>query len=312
MKRLIWLMLLVAGVLLVASILFSVHETQYAVVTRFGSPRRIIRQPGLYVKWPYPVDRAVYFDKRLLVCDLPRPEELPKEFLTQDKKNVEVASYVAWRIKDPGRFLETIVTREHGEALLGDMIISELGKVLGTFDLKSLLSTEPGEMKLAEIMERIRSECGRALDRAEYGAAVEIVDFRIKRLNFPEQNRNSVFERMRAERKRMATRYRSEGEQEATTIRAQADQKSTEILAAAYRQSQEIQGQADAEAARIYAQAYSQDPEFYEFLRTLESYEKSLKEGTTIFLPADSPYLKWLRTAAEAGPPQGPATEPRR
>lgn len=296
MKRIIWLVIVVPGVLLVGSILFSVHETQFAVVTRFGDPRRVIRTPGLYAKWPFPVDRAVYLDKRLLVCDLPRPEDSPKEFLTQDKKNVELSSYVAWRIKDPGRFLETIVTRERGEALLGDMVISELGKVLGTFELKGLLSTEPGETKLAEIMEEIRGSCALALAREEYGAAVEIVDFRIKRVNFPEQNRNSVFERMRAERKRIATRYRSEGEKEATAIRAQADQKSMEILAEAYRQSQEIRGRADAEAAGIYAQAYSQDPEFYEFLRTLESYEKSLKEGTTIFLPADSPYLKWLRS----------------
>ena len=134
-----------------------------------------------------------------------------------------------------------------------------------------------------------------------------MVDFRIKRINFPEQNRNSVFQRMRAERKRIATRYRSEGEEQATKIRAAADQQRTEILADAYRQAQEIQGRADAEATRIYADAYGQDPEFYEFLRTLESYAKSLTQRTTLVLPADAPYLNLLFKARTA-PPAGSAS----
>lgn len=302
MKRLAWIVVLALVALAVWSSLFTVDEAQFAVVTRFGDPRRTIREPGLYVKWPSPIDYAWYFDKRLLVCDMPRPEEPPKEFLTLDKKNVEVASYTAWRIKDPRRFLETIGTRRDAEAILNDIVISELGKTLARYELKGLLSIEPDDMKLPKIMDDIRQVVAAELAAEQYGAAVEIVDFRIKRLNFPDQNRNSVFERMRAERKRIATRYRSEGEKEAAAIRAEADRRSTEIMAQAYRQSQEIQGQADAEAARIYAAAYGQDPEFYEFLRTLESYEKSLKGDTTIFMPADSPYLKWLRPDAPVSP----------
>jgi membrane protease subunit HflC len=306
-KRVVSFIFLAVVLLAIWSSWFAVHETQFAVVTRFGNPYRVIRESGLHAKWPAPVDKVVYLDRRLLVCDLPRPEEPAKEFLTLDKKNVEVAAYAAWRIKDPKRFLETIGTRKDAEALLSDVVISELGKVLASYDLKGLLSTDPNEMKLPEVMQRIRQTCAAELAKEDYGATVEIVDFRIKRLNFPEQNRNSVFERMRAERKSIATRYRSEGEKEATAIRAQADQKGTEILARAYREGQEIEGQADAEAARIYAEAYGQDTEFYEFLRTLESYEKSLKEGTTIFLPANSPYLKWLRAQTADSPGREPA-----
>ena len=301
MKPFVWILILGLIVLAVWSVLFAVDETEYVIVTRFGDPHRTILEPGLRVKWPYPIDSVICFDKRLLVSDMPRPDEPAKEFLTEDKKNIEVASYLCWRIKDPKVFLERIGTRrEDAEARLGDIVISELGTVLGQYQLADLLSTEPDKMKLPRIMKEIRDTCSTLVeDKDRYDYGVEIIDFQIKRVNFPRQNRASVFERMRAERKRMATQYRSEGDKEATIIRAEANKKSTEILADAYRQAQEIQGKADAEATRIYAQAYGQDTEFYEFLRTLESYENSLKQGTTVFLPTDSPYLKWLQ--ADAG-----------
>ncbi len=293
MKKLYLLIPLALVVLIAWSVFFTVDETQYAIVTRFGDPYKTIKEPGLNVKWPYPIDSVVYFDKRVLVTDMPRPEEPLKEYLTRDKKNIEVTSYTCWRIVDPNLFLESTGTRrEAAEANLDDIVISELGKVLGNNDLSQIVSTNPDEMRMPEIMADIRDACGSAA-RERYG--IEIVDFRIKRVNFPMQNRTSVFERMRAERKRIATKYRSEGEAKAVEIRAEADKEATRILAEAGRQAEETEGRADAEAAGIYAEAYGRDPEFYEFLRTLESYEKTLKQGTTIFLPADSPYLKWLR-----------------
>lgn len=326
MKQGIRLVVFILIVLIVWSAVFTVEETQFAVVTRFGNPLRVLEQPGLYFKWPSPIDRTVYLDRRLLTSDVPRADEPSREFLTKDKKNIEVASYVCWRVRDPRVFLQSIGTRrEDADAALRDIVLSELGTVLGNHELDSLLSTEPGKMKLPEIMDHVRRTCaavvsggaGRAGEPGrDYG--IEVVDFRIKRLNFPEQNRASVFERMRAERKRIATQYRSEGEKQAAIIRAEADRQSTEILADAYRRSQEIEGQADAEASRIYAQAYGQDPEFYEFLRSLQSYEHSLTKGTTFFLPADSPYLKWLQpvplpvTTRPAAPaiPFGPTSRP--
>lgn len=309
MKPFIWFLIPGFAVLAAWSILFTVDETEYAIVTRFGDPRWTLDKPGLYVKWPYPIDILERFDRRLLVCDMPCAGEPPKEYLTEDKKNIEVASYVCWRIEDPKVFLERIGTRrEDAEVRLSSVVLAELGTALGGYELKDLLSTNPEEMKLPQIMREIRETCRHLVtDKDEYDYGIEIVDFRIKRINFPEQNRLSVFKRMRAERKRIATKYRSEGEKEATIIRAEANKQKSLILADAYRQVQETEGLADAEATRIYAEAYGQDPEFYEFLRTLESYEKSFRQGTTIFLPADSPYLKWLRPDVADHPPASDA-----
>ncbi|MCP4593312.1 MAG: protease modulator HflC [bacterium] len=303
----IWILAVLAVVvLLVWSVCFAVHETQYAIVTRFGSPTRVLEAPGFGMKWPAPIESVAFFDKRLLTLDVPRSGEPVREFLTQDKKNIEVSTYTAWRIADPLSYLKAVGTRAEAEMNLGVIVASELGKVLGNFDLSALLSTDRTALKLPVIMEQVRKACA-ATAAQEYG--IEIVDFRIKRVNFPEQNRNSVFQRMRAERKRIATRYRSEGEEEATKIRAEADQKRTEILAEAYRRGQEIEGKAEAEATRIYAEAYGRDPEFYEFLRTLESYETSLTAGTTIVLPPDSPYLRLLSQVGGALPASVPVVE---
>lgn len=301
MKAVVVLALSALVALAVWSVGFAVDQTQYAIVTRFGDPVRVIGEPGLQLKWPAPIESVVHLDRRLLVLDQPGPDEPPREFLTEDKKNIEVFTYTAWRIADPLDFLESVGGREEAEANLGVIVASELGKVLGRHNLSALLSTDAESLRLEAIVSEVRETCART-SREQYG--IEVVDFRIKRINFPKQNRNSVFERMRAERKRIATRYRSEGEEEATKIRAAADKQQAELLAQAERQAREIEGRAEAEATRIYAEAYAQDPEFFEFLRTLESYEKSLTQGTTIVLPADSPYLKLLMSAG-AGPPAG-------
>jgi membrane protease subunit HflC len=182
-------------------------------------------------------------------------------------------------------------TREGAEAYLRDVVVSELGQQLGRHDLSALISTDPGRLRLDAIAEGIRAACDEAAARE---CGVEIADFRIKRIHLPEQNRESVFERMRAERKQIATRYRSEGEQRASAIRAEADREKMEILAEAKRQALEIEGEAEAEAARVYNQAYGKNREFYEFLRTLESYEKTLTDKTTILLPPNMEYLKLL------------------
>ena len=291
MKAIVTVLVVLVLLVLAGTTPFSVDETESAVLLRFGNPVRTITTPGLQWKLPWPIDRAVKFDRRLLVFDLPRADEPPRELLTLDKKNIEVATYTCWRISDPLRFLETMRDRAGAEAYLGDVVVSELGELLGRHDLQALISVEPEDLRLAEIADEVRATCGAA---AAQECGVEIVDFRIKRINLPEQNRESVFARMRAERKQIATRYRSEGAREASAIRAEAVQQRMEILADATRQSLEIQGRAEAEAARIYNEAYGQDPEFYEFQRTLQSYEKTLTDKTTLFLPEDMEYLKAL------------------
>jgi modulator of FtsH protease HflC len=289
-----------AGLAWLLSAFFTVSVTEYAIVLRFGSPVRVVTTPGLGIKLPYPLDRVARFDRRLLVFDLPAPDEPARELLTRDKKNIEVQSYACWRVKDPLRFLQTVGGREGAESYLRDIVVSELGQQLGRHDLSALISVDPANLQLAQIAGAVRDACGAAAARE---CGVEIVDFRIKRINLPEQNRESVFERMRAERKQIATRYRSEGEQQASAIRADADRQRLEILSEARREALQIQGQAEGEAARVYNQAYGKNREFYEFLRTLSSYERTITDRTTILLPPGMEYLKLFTDPRLAGAP---------
>ncbi len=298
MKQIVWIPAGAVCVWILLTMFYTVHVTEYAVVLRFGDPVRTVTEPGLYAKLPWPLDRAAKFDRRLLTFDIPTAQEPPRELLTLDKKNIEVSVYTCWRVIDPLRFLETVGDRQGAEAYISDIVVSELGKLLGRHNLSNLISVEPDDLRMTEIAGAVRDVCGESA-RRECG--VEIVDFRVKRINLPEQNRESVFERMRAERKQIATRYRSEGEQQAASIRSEADRERLEILAQANRQALEIEGDGEAEAARTYNEAYGSDREFYEFLRTLASYEKTLDERTTIILPGDMEYLRLLADPGRGG-----------
>jgi membrane protease subunit HflC len=278
--------LLVVVILIARTAAFVVDETQTAIVTQFGSPVRVIDEAGLHWKVPQPIQAVRFFDRRLLVYD-PKPTE----FLTNDKKNIVVDAFVTWRISDPRKFLETVNDRAGAEVRMADIVASEMGAALGQYPLQALISTTEEEMMVAEIMsgvtEGVRSS-------ASTGFGIAVADVRMKRLAFPEQNKQSVFDRMRAERERIAKRYRSEGEEEAIKIRAEADKERQEILAEAYREAEKIRGEGDAEATKVYASAYNQDPEFYRFLRTLESYKQFMDDKTTIVLSSDSDLLRFL------------------
>ena len=274
------------ALLVLRTAVFVVDETKTAIVTQFGRPVRVIDTAGLNWKLPQPVQAVRLFEKRLLVYD-PKPTE----FLTIDKKNIVVDTFVAWRIADPEKFLETVNDREGAEVRMADIVASEVGAALGTYPLHALISIHPDSMKVGEIMEGVARGC-RATAEASFG--IEVIDLRMKRLAFPEQNKQSVFDRMRAERERTAKKYRSEGEEEAIKIRATADKERQEILAASYMQAEKIRGEGDAEAMRIYGAAHSTDPSFYEFVRTLESYRRFLDDKTTIVLSSDSDLLELL------------------
>jgi membrane protease subunit HflC len=272
--------------LLLRTTVFVVDETRTAIVTQFGRPVRVIETAGLNWKLPQPIQAIRFFDKRVLVYD-PKPTE----FLTNDKKNVVADAFVAWRIADPAKFLETVNDRDGAEVRMADIVASEMGAALGRYPLHALISTHPDSMKVAEIMERVTEGC-RTTAETRFG--IEVADVRLKRLAFPEQNKQSVFDRMRAERERTAKKYRSEGEEEAIKIRAEADKERQEILAEAYMEAEKIRGEGDAEAMRIYGAAYNADPGFYEFTRTLDSYRKFLDGKTTIVLSSDSDLLELL------------------
>ncbi|HYK17438.1 MAG TPA: protease modulator HflC [Bryobacteraceae bacterium] len=273
-----------ALLLLVWLTFFSVRETEFVLITQLGKPLYSVSDAGLHVKWPY--QTATYFDRRLRVYN-PRPSE----FLTRDKKNVVVESYVAWRIQDPKRFVETVGDPVGAEMRLHDIVWSGLAAALGTHDLESIVSTNLQTVQADQMMDRLSSLTDRAA-LEQYGIAV--MDVRIKRLNLPEQNKQSVYARMRAERERIARQYRAEGEEQALSIRADADRQKEEILSAAYKEAEKVKGEGDAEATRVYSQAYSRNPAFYKLLRTLESYKKIFDDKTTAILSSDSELLKVL------------------
>jgi membrane protease subunit HflC len=300
---------------LLATCLFIVDQTEFAVVTRFGDPVQTVMEPGLHCKCPWPVDDVVRFDNRLMVLEVPRRGEPDREYIFLDEetgigKNVEVTAYACWRIHpQPAavrRFLVTVGSGSGAEAILTDVVGARLGDALGSHDFSALVSTNPEERKWSSIQDAVR-DASRAEVGDTYG--IDVVDVRIERLNFPDQNRRNVFERMRAERQRIASRYRSEGEEQATAIRAEANKKKEDILANAYREAERIKGQADAEAARIYADAYGQDPEFYEFVRTLQTYEATFDKDTVLILSGDSEFLRLLNRIRQPASLSVPLTE---
>ena len=281
MKVAVGLVIGLVVVLLVGnSIFFTVYEFQQVVVIQFGEPKRVIREPGLYFKLPV-VQKLSTFDKRLLDYDAN-----PAPIYTSDKKHLLVDNYARWRIIDPLLFLQTLRTLQEGQSRLDDIIFSEMRKELGQHTLSEVVAVNrEALMKLVT-------------DRSNESAKVygiEVVDVRIKRADLPPENENAVYDRMRAERDREAKGYRSEGEEQALKIRAQTDLDASKIIAEAQEKSQILRGEGDAEALTIYAEAYQGAGKFYQFLRTLEAYEKSLGEKTVLVQPSDSEFFKYLK-----------------
>src|SRR5690349_5358988 len=280
----------IGGLLLLYLTFFQVRETEFVLLTQFGRPLYTVTDAGLHVKWPW--WSSTYFDKRLRVYN-PRPSE----FLTRDKKNLVIESYAAWKIEDPIRFVQTVGDATAAEMRLHDIIWSGLSAELGTHDLESIISTVAEKTMASQMLDSLST----ATDRAaleQYG--IKVMDVRVKRLNLPEQNKQSVYARMRAERERIARQYRAEGEEQALSIRADADRQKAELLSLAYKEAETTRGRGDAESTRIYGQAYSKNPAFYKLLRTLEAYKKVLDDKTTAILSSDSELLRIL-TRGETG-----------
>jgi membrane protease subunit HflC len=196
---------------------------------------------------------------------------------------------VAWRIQDPKRFVETVGDPGAAEMRLHDIVWSGLSAALGTHDLDSLIAPSAETVQASTLLDQLTGLTDRAaLER--YG--IQVVDVRIKRLNLPEQNKQSVYARMRAERERIARQYRAEGEEQALRIRADADRQKEEILSGAYKEAEKIKGEGDAQATRTYGAAYAKNPNFYKLLRTLEAYKKIFDDKTTAILSSDSELLR--------------------
>jgi membrane protease subunit HflC len=268
-------------IILILSITYVVDEKNQVVILQMGKPVRTVQKSGLYFKLPWPIQSVSVFDKRLLDYDAS-----PEDITTSDKKKLTLDNYAKWRIVDPLTFLETVQTENGAQARLDDIIYSELRAELGQHDLEEVVTVNRDT-----IMFVVTEKANRKM--MEYG--IEVVDVRIKRADLPPENEKSVYDRMRAERQRIAKQYRSEGEEEALKIRAETDKDKVIILADAYKQAQMVRGEGEARAIEIYANAFRKDEEFYDFYRTMVAYKGTLNKRTTMVLPLETEFFKYLR-----------------
>jgi membrane protease subunit HflC len=266
---------------------FTLDAREVAVVTAFGAPERTLTEPGLYLRAPWPLHEVVRFDARARLFEVPAAE-----MLTGDKKNVVAAVFAVWRVKEPRRFLETVRTFEAAESQLADLVTSRVASAVGSAPLAELLST--GAVDRPLLPDSVRTEVSEvALSRL----GIEVLDVRLRHLGLPLQNEQSIYERMRAERLRIANAYRSEGEQQAAEIRARADREAAEILAQAEREAGEVRAVSERDAALRASEAYRADPQLFQLLGALDSYRAILGSDDVVVLDGDSTFFQSLTEA---------------
>jgi len=258
-----------------------VNEQEQVVIVQLGKPVRNITHPGLNFKLPF-IQSATVFEKRLLEYD-----SAPNTILTKDKKNLILDNYAQWRINDPLKFMQTMKTQALAQPRLDDIIYSSLRTQLGTHLMHEIVSTMRDSL-----MHKVTENANKSANT--YG--IEIIDVRIKRADLPSENEQAVFDRMGAERERMAKQFRSEGDEEAVKIRAETDKDREVILADAYKLAQVVKGEGEADAIKIYAQAYQRDPSFYRFIRSMDAYEKVFDEKTKLVLSPESDFMRYLKS----------------
>lgn len=278
---------LIAGIaltlLIVASMsLFTVDQRQYAVVFQLGEIKEVASEPGLHLKWPL-IQNVRYFDKRILTIDSAEPER----FLTSEKKNVLVDSFVKWRIIDVKQFYLSVGDEARAQIRLTQAVNASLREEFGKRTVHDVVSGERDK-----IMEEMRSKA----DADARNIGVQVVDVRLKRVDLPLEVSESVYRRMEAERKRVANQLRSQGAAEAEKIRADADRQREIIVAEADREAQRIKGEGDAKATAIYSAAFGQNPEFYSFYRSLDAYRNSFRHKSDVLvLEPTSDFFKYLK-----------------
>jgi membrane protease subunit HflC len=294
MNRTLILGIIAAVALVVASsTLFTVHQTQQVLITQFGQPIRVIREPGLQVKIPF-IQSVIAFDRRLLDYDAPG-----EEVILGDQRRLIVDSFTRYRITDPLLFFQTAGAAEGGiRARLNSIVSSALRRVLGNEPLLSVLSTERG---------RIMNEIQRQVNEEARRFGIEVTDVRIRRTDLPEENTQAILNRMQSERERVAREARAEGAEVAARVRAGADRERTVLLAEAQAQSDILRGQGEQEAIRLFADAFQRDPAFFQFYRTMQAYREAFSEGETrLLLSPDSEFFRYFRGSLQPALPSGP------
>lgn len=263
---------------------FTLDARSLGVVTFFGEPVQTVVEPGLYLKAPWPFHELRSYDRRGQILVLG-----PSEAFTKDIKNVVLTPFVVWRVSDPKVFLESLRSLEAVEAPLSDVVVSRIAAAIGNISFNEILSTEGSSERV--LPESIKEDINQEVEH--YGILVEVVQ--IRHIGLPSQNEQSIYQRMRAERSRIAKKYRSEGEEEALQIRAKADRDAVEIQAKADRDAAEIIARAEKETAAIYAEQYAQEPELYQLLMDLAASEATFSEGGTfIFESTERPFSTLL------------------
>lgn len=270
------------GLVYVGNGLYIVNEYQKAIKLRFGAVVETDIEPGLHWKWPW-VNAVPIFDGRILTSDT-----LPQRFLTIEKKAMIVDYFAKWRISDPGRYYTANSGIEgNAETVIAQLVNEGLRNEFGKRTLQEVVSGERDELMAAMINEIT------SYSRNELG--VEIIDVRVKRIDLPEEVGDSVYDRMRAERRQEAQEYRSIGKEQAEVIRATAEREKTIEIAKAYSEAEEIRGEGDAQAAAIYAAAYNKDPEFYSFVRRLTAYKETFRsKGDVLLVDPKSDFFRYL------------------
>jgi len=304
----VWIILLIAAAVMVYDSAFTVSETEQVVITQFG---RIvgdaIKDPGLKFKLPF-IQKAHVFNKNILEWD-GEPGQIP----TLDKTFIWVDAFARWRIVDPVKFFQTVNNRSNAMSRLNDIIDPAVRNFVTSHKLidavrKSNRELDTAEVGLEDLEKKPQSHYGITIGREKITQGIleqaqpkvdqfgiELVDVKIKGINYVEEVRKSVYDRMIAERKQIAEKFRSEGKGEAQKVLGQKDKELQQITSEAYRIAQELKGKADAEATQIYAAAYGLDPEFYSFLQTLEVYNDSLDKSSSVLLSTDSELMKYFK-----------------
>lgn len=277
------------------STMFVVDQRRYAIVFALGEVKQVIKEPGLHFKLPPPFQNVIFLDKRILTLDTPDADR----FITAEKKNVLIDSFVKYQIVDPRLFFVSFGGDERrANDRMAQTIKAALNEEITKRTVREVISGERGN-----VMDAIKRKV--ADEAKEIG--VGIIDVRLKRVDYVEQINQSVYDRMKAERTRVANELRSTGAAESEKIRADADRQRTVILAEAYREAEQVRGDGDAKATRIYAQAFGQNPEFYRFYRSLDAYKASFKNRSDVMvLDPSSEFFKYFK-APGANSPSAPA-----
>lgn len=287
-KKLLSLAVTLTVVFAIAVILFAnvyiVKESEYVVVRQFGEVVKFEREPGLNLKVPF-IQSITRLPKNQMTYEISE-----EEINTQDKKRIIIDNYAVWRITNPKLLISNAGTIEKVESRMEEFIYSVIRTELGQIKYKDIISD--GDTKRGNINDQVTERVNELLSKDNYG--IEVVDVRIRRIDLPVENEQSVFTNMVSERASIAQQYLSEGDAQKRRMEAQTDREVQEMLATANKDAAIIQAEGEAEAAKIYNTSFSKDPEFYSLYRTLESYKKTVGEETVIILPSTSPYAKIL------------------